>query len=1092
MKYIIFICIIPFIAYSQNNIEINRVEISDLSSQKINNLNLDYRNFNWISTNDGLNRYDGKINTIFKSNPFDEKTISNNNINFTHQINNEGIFIFTSSGLDFYNYSTLDFERIITNTTPTNFYKKNKYLFIPSLNNGISVIDIENKQIIKNYLFDPRNPLSISSSNFEFDQKDIILLTNNFNDSSLWVGTSNGLNKIDLKTQSNKRFYYQKNKLSIPSNEITDLYELDTTIIVGTKLGLIQINKNNNSLIEIDLLNEQHIIDIFDINNSIIIHTDEGIFEVNNSLRELKSSLIKNKNLKVKKINKNEFVYWNESKIERVFYFNNKMNRQTISMPIGTEINDISNFNGAYYFSTNNGLLKISERINNIISVYEKNDEILGVEENDFYRVLINSGSIDFYEDGFFSFSYKLKDLSINTTRNKPIIFLDEDEFLYIGTDKLTVIDLYNKQVKVLENSDEGFNSIQKGEINNLKLIERNTQKELWISLTSGISIYNIDSEKFQNFRYNPRSKNKFPKGFSSIINSKKNELWLTNIQTGLYKYNSENLDLIKHYIFNIDDKNSITSASLTSIVEYNNDIYIGSDGDGLYIYQNDSLGFKNLNIDDGLLSNKIYKFLKTYQYLFILTEKGVNYFDFEFISSLTDGNNNNLRNINAEDGLNPEEILINGISFYNDQLYVFSSTDIQRIDLYNLFYDQEKPILSLTLSELIDSDFDRKKFHVKDNEIIITNEISNLELSFSSPSYYKPQNTQIFYKIENLNDNWINLGKENKIIIQSSGYSNGFVSDNKILAPFGSYNLRMKSANSSGVESSNQIEYKLSVNPPWYLTTFAFVSYIILLITIILLYVRFSQGRTRRLMEEKRKEEELEEAHNLQMGLLAQENPKRDDIEISTFIKCATEVGGDYYDFIEFEDGSLLAICGDATGHGTASGMMVSITKAGLLGIDSNDPNLILKTLNKIIKKVDIGRLRMSLNLVHFQNGSMKMSSAAMPPMYHYESKKNKVEEITISNLPLGGLMSENFTVLNKKFSKNDVLVMLSDGLPEAPNRKGELLDYAAVKNCIEKNSEKSATEIKDELVKLSDNWMNGVHNPDDITIVVCKKLKN
>ena len=66
--------------------------------------------------------------------------------------------------------------------------------------------------------------------------------------------------------------------------------------------------------------------------------------------------------------------------------------------------------------------------------------------------------------------------------------------------------------------------------------------------------------------------------------------------------------------------------------------------------------------------------------------------------------------------------------------------------------------------------------------------------------------------------------------------------------------------------------------------------------------------------MEEKRKEEELEEAHNLQMGLLAKENPKREDLDISTFIRCATEVGGDYYDFIEFEDGSLLAICGDAT----------------------------------------------------------------------------------------------------------------------------------------------------------------------------------
>ena len=84
---------------------------------------------------------------------------------------------------------------------------------------------------------------------------------------------------------------------------------------------------------------------------------------------------------------------------------------------------------------------------------------------------------------------------------------------------------------------------------------------------------------------------------------------------------------------------------------------------------------------------------------------------------------------------------------------------------------------------------------------------------------------------------------------------------------------------------------------------------------------------------------------------------------------------------------------------------------------------------------------------------------------------------------------MTEDFAVLDKKFSKDDVLVMLSDGLPEAPNRECELLDYAAVKECIEKNATKSSDEIKDELVKLSDKWMNGVHNPDDITIVVCKK---
>ena len=65
----------------------------------------------------------------------------------------------------------------------------------------------------------------------------------------------------------------------------------------------------------------------------------------------------------------------------------------------------------------------------------------------------------------------------------------------------------------------------------------------------------------------------------------------------------------------------------------------------------------------------------------------------------------------------------------------------------------------------------------------------------------------------------------------------------------------------------------------------------------------------------------------------------------------------------------------------------------------------------------------------------------------------------------------------------------MISDGLPEAPNRAGELLDYKLVKECIQKNSYKTAEEIKDDLVDLSDKWLDGIQNPDDITIVVCKK---
>ena len=71
----------------------------------------------------------------------------------------------------------------------------------------------------------------------------------------------------------------------------------------------------------------------------------------------------------------------------------------------------------------------------------------------------------------------------------------------------------------------------------------------------------------------------------------------------------------------------------------------------------------------------------------------------------------------------------------------------------------------------------------------------------------------------------------------------------------------------------------------------------------------------------------------------------------------------------------------------------------------------------------------------------------------------------------------------------KGDVVVMISDGLPEQPNSYDEILDYQKVEHCVRKNSKKDAESIKNALVDLSIEWANGVMNPDDITIVVLKR---
>lgn len=256
-----------------------------------------------------------------------------------------------------------------------------------------------------------------------------------------------------------------------------------------------------------------------------------------------------------------------------------------------------------------------------------------------------------------------------------------------------------------------------------------------------------------------------------------------------------------------------------------------------------------------------------------------------------------------------------------------------------------------------------------------------------------------------------------------------------------------------------------------------------------LIVYNRVKQKARLKQLEEDRKNNELKAARDLQISLLPKSSPKRNDLDIATFIRSSTEVGGDYYDFMSQENGNIYSICGDATGHGVTSGMMVSITKAGLNGIEAIAPNVILQKLNKVVKKVDLGTLRMSLNIVEISQNELNMSSAAMPPIYLYKSGANTVEELMQSGLPLGGLKNESFEQIKRNFESGDVLIQLSDGLPEAPNSKGEMYDYERLRALIQTSCHLSANEIINVLMQSVDQWLEGKHNPDDITLVVIKK---
>jgi len=240
---------------------------------------------------------------------------------------------------------------------------------------------------------------------------------------------------------------------------------------------------------------------------------------------------------------------------------------------------------------------------------------------------------------------------------------------------------------------------------------------------------------------------------------------------------------------------------------------------------------------------------------------------------------------------------------------------------------------------------------------------------------------------------------------------------------------------------------------------------------------------------ENRRKQEELDAALQLQLSMLPSTTPETDSYSTAAIMNVAETVGGDYYDFFQQEDGSVYIICGDATGHGMAAGMVVSMTKTGLETISSEAPDSLLKKLNHTITKMNTGRNQMALSVAKLDGNNLEYSSAAMPPTYLYRQSDKSLNELSATGLPLGAMKKETYSIVKEQLSEGDVLVMLSDGLPERTNSKHAQLDYPSIEKCVIENSHRSPEEIVKKLEHLGDVFADGEPNVDDITIVVVKK---
>jgi len=240
---------------------------------------------------------------------------------------------------------------------------------------------------------------------------------------------------------------------------------------------------------------------------------------------------------------------------------------------------------------------------------------------------------------------------------------------------------------------------------------------------------------------------------------------------------------------------------------------------------------------------------------------------------------------------------------------------------------------------------------------------------------------------------------------------------------------------------------------------------------------------------ENRRKTEELQKACDLQHSMLPKEIPQTDQLEISTYMRTAIEVGGDYYDFHTTENGELTAIIGDATGHGLEAGMMVASTKSLLTSLAwENSLITIFEQANQVFKNLNLRNMYMALQMVKINEYKLEICSAGMPPVLIYRTGSKTVEEIIIKAMPLGIFNNVSFQMETTEVKRGDTILLMSDGFAERFNEKKDIIGFDETNEIFKDVADKTPDEIITHLVSMADKWANGEPQNDDITFVVIK----
>ena len=246
-----------------------------------------------------------------------------------------------------------------------------------------------------------------------------------------------------------------------------------------------------------------------------------------------------------------------------------------------------------------------------------------------------------------------------------------------------------------------------------------------------------------------------------------------------------------------------------------------------------------------------------------------------------------------------------------------------------------------------------------------------------------------------------------------------------------------------------------------------------------------------KRQIEQERLKREIELAAEVQQMLMPQTLPMTREYELDFIYKPHLSVGGDYFDFIELEDGKIVFCVGDFTGKGLAAAMLMANFQANFHTLIKRHAELdeFVRNLNESVNQLTQGEKFITFFIAEYDIKSRVLryvNAGHNPPILLnrdelYELKKGTIMLGPYKELP-------KLEIGTVQIDKEALILSFTDGLTELRNEAGIMLTEETLHGFMRQYWKLQAADFNQELHKFINQFKGSANYLDDFTVLTCK----